>query len=71
MNIKSLISYLEEYPQDTEIKIIVNDTEEDVRCMIHNKEKGTIYLADSSYSCQRNTPIKGVFFVYRQLHIVI
>ena len=51
MNIKSLISYLEEYPQDTEIKIIVNDTEEDVRCMIHNKEKGTIYLADSSYSC--------------------
>ena len=51
MNIKSLISYLEEYPQDTEIKIIVNDTEEDVRCMIHNKDKGIIYLADSSYSC--------------------
>ena len=51
MNIQSLISYLEEYPQDTEIKIIVNDTEEDIRCMIHNKEKGIIYLADSSYSC--------------------
>ena len=51
MNIQTLISYLEEYPQDTEIKIIVNDTEEDARCMIYNKEKGIIYLADSSYSC--------------------
>lgn len=51
MNIQSLISYLQEYPQDTEIKIIVNDTEEDIRCMIYNKEKGIIYLADSSYEC--------------------
>lgn len=51
MNIQSLISYLQEYPKDTEIKIIVDDTEEDVRCMIHNKEKGIIYLADSSYEC--------------------
>lgn len=51
MNIKSLISYLEKYPKDTEIKIIVNDKEEDIRCMIHNKDKGIIYLADSSYSC--------------------
>ena len=51
MNIQSLISYLEEYPQDTEIKIIVDAKEEDIRCMIHNKEKGVIYLADSSYSC--------------------
>ena len=51
MNIQSLISYLEKYPQDTEIKIIVDDKEEDIRCMIYNKEKGTIYLADSSYSC--------------------
>ena len=49
MTIQSLISYLEKYPQDTEIKIIVNDTEEDIRCMIHDKEKGIIYLADSSY----------------------
>ena len=51
MTLQSLISYLEHYPQDTEIKIIVNDTEEDIRCMIHNKEKGIMYLADSSYSC--------------------
>ena len=51
MTLQSLISYLEEYPKDTEIKIIVNDKEEDIRCMIYNKEKGIIYLADSSYSC--------------------
>ena len=51
MNIKSLISCLEKYPQDTEIKIIVNDKEEDIRCMIYNKEKGIMYLVDSSYSC--------------------
>lgn len=51
MNIKSLISYLENYPKDTEIKIIVDDKEEDIRCMIHNKEKGIMYLADSGYSC--------------------
>ena len=51
MTLQSLISYLEEYPQDTEIKIIVDDKEEDIRCMIHDKEKGIIYLADSSYSC--------------------
>ena len=51
MNIQTLISYLQEYPQDTEIKIIVDDKEEDIRSMIHNKEKGIIYLADSSYSC--------------------
>lgn len=51
MTIQSLISYLEKYPKDTEIKIIVDDKEEDIRCMIHNKEKGIIYLADSSYSC--------------------
>ena len=51
MNIQTLINCLEEYPQNTEIKIVVNDTEEDIRCMIHNKEKGIIYLADSSYSC--------------------
>ena len=51
MTIQSLISYLEEHPQDTEIKIIVNDKEEDIRCMIHDKEKGILYLADSSYSC--------------------
>ena len=51
MTLQSLRSYLEEYPQDTEIKIIVDDKEEDIRCMIHDKEKGIIYLADSSYSC--------------------
>ena len=51
MTLQSLISYLEEHPQDTEIKIIVDDKEEDIRCMIYNKEKGIIYLADSSYSC--------------------
>ena len=51
MNIQSLISYLEQYPQDTEIKMVVNGIEEDIRCMIHDKEKGIIYLADSSYSC--------------------
>ena len=51
MTLQSLISYLEHHPQDTEIKIIVNDKEEDIRCMIHNKEKGIMYLADSSYSC--------------------
>ena len=51
MNIQTLISYLQEYPPNTEIKIIVNDKEENARCMIYNKEKGTIYLADSSYSC--------------------
>ena len=51
MTIQSLISYLEEYPQDTEIKIVVNDTEKDIRCMIHDKEKGIIYLADGGYEC--------------------
>ena len=51
MTFQSLISYLEHYPKDTEIKIIVDDKEEDIRCMIHNKEKGIIYLADNSYSC--------------------
>lgn len=51
MTIQSLISYLEQYPQDTEIKIIVNDKEENARCMIYNKEKGIIYLADSGYEC--------------------
>jgi hypothetical protein len=51
MNIQSLISYLEHYPPNTEIKIIVNDTEEEARCMIYNKDKGIIYLADSSYEC--------------------
>lgn len=51
MNIATLIQELSNYPPNTEIKIIVNDTEEDVRCMIHDKNKGIIYLADSSYSC--------------------
>ena len=51
MTLQSLISYLEEYPQDIEIKIIVNDKEEDIRCMIYNKEKGIIYLADGGYEC--------------------
>lgn len=36
MTIQSLISYLEKYPKDTEIKIIVDDTEEDIRCMIYS-----------------------------------
>ena len=51
MNIQTLINCLENYPPNTEIKIVVNDTEEDARCMIYNKEKGILYLADSSYSC--------------------
>ena len=51
MNIVTLIQELSNYPPTTEIKIIVNDIEEDARCMIYNKEKGILYLADSSYSC--------------------
>ena len=51
MNIITLIQELSNYPPNTEIKIIVNDKEEDVRCLIHNKEKGIIYLADSGYEC--------------------
>lgn len=51
MTLQTLISYLQEYPPNTEIKIVVNDTEEDARCMIYNKEKGILYLADSDYSC--------------------
>jgi hypothetical protein len=51
MNIATLFQELSNYPPNTEIKIIVNDKEEDARCMIHNKEKNILYLADSSYEC--------------------
>lgn len=51
MNIVTLIQQLSTYPPNTEIKMVVNGIEEDIRCMIHDKEKGIIYLADSSYSC--------------------
>lgn len=51
MTIQTLISYLESYPPNTEIKIVVNDKEEDARCMIYNKEKNIIYLADGGYEC--------------------
>ena len=51
MNIATLIQELSNYPQNIEIKIVVNDTEEYIRCMIYNKEKGIIYLADSGYEC--------------------
>ena len=49
MNIVTLIQQLSTYPPNTEIKIIVDDKEEDIRCMIPNKDKGIISLADSSY----------------------
>ena len=50
MNIETLINCLENYPKDMEIKIIVDDKEEEIRCFIHNKDKGVVYLADSTYS---------------------
>ena len=49
MNIRSLLQNLADYPTNTEIKIIVNDKEEDIRCLIFNKDKNTIFLADASY----------------------
>ena len=51
MNIRSLLQNLANYPPDTEIKIIVNDKEEDIRCLIFDKDKATLFLADSSYEC--------------------
>ena len=53
MNIRSLLQNLANYPPNTEIKIIVNDKEEDIRCLIFDKDKDTIFLADASYDNQR------------------
>ena len=50
MVLETLLLNVTDYPPNTEIKIIVNDTEEDIRCLIYNKEKNIIYLADASYS---------------------
>lgn len=50
MNIVTLIQELSTYSPNTEIKIIVNDTEQDIRCLIHNKDLDTLYLADATYS---------------------
>ena len=50
MNIVTLIQELSTYPPNTEIKIVVNDIEQDIRCLIHNKDHNTLYLADATYS---------------------
>lgn len=50
MTIKSLIETLSDYDENTEVTICVNDIEQDIRCLIHNKDFNTLVLADSSYS---------------------
>ena len=49
MNITTLIQELSTYPPNTEIKIVVNDIEQDIRCLIYNKDFDTLYLADATY----------------------
>lgn len=49
MNIQTLIQALSNYSPNTEIKIVVNDIEQDIRCLIYNKDNNTLYLADATY----------------------
>lgn len=49
MTIKSLIETLSDYDENTEVKIVVDDKDSDIRCLIYNKDFNTLVLADSSY----------------------
>ena len=50
MTLQSLLLNTTDYPPNTEIKIVVNDTEQDIRCLIFDKATTTLYLADATYS---------------------
>ena len=48
-DLHSLMLNLDGYSHDTKIKIVVDDKEQDIRCIIFDKDKNTIYLADACY----------------------
>lgn len=48
---KELRNALYNYSPKAQVKILVDGKEQDIRCLIFDKETNTLILADSCYEC--------------------